>query len=178
MYELVRSNINGRFAMSAEDADLLRMAIIEAPGDYIEIGTLWGASAIFAALVHKLYDIPGKVYAIDPMIGYYGGDDGTRRPTIKDFINNTKRFSVNVELVQAYSDPFPLNVMASVVLIDGNHSAEWVEKDWKNSKQHSSRFVIFHDYNDPVISNYIERIDDWKIWKKCETMAVLERKHV
>lgn len=162
--------------MSKPDAELLQDALITAgDGDYIEIGTLWGGSAVLAALVKEMYSISGRVYAIDPMIGYYGADDGARRPAVSDFYDNLKRFSVDAELVQAYSDPFPINTIANVVLIDGDHSLEMVARDWMNTKEHSTRFIIFHDYNDPPIRDFVDSITDWHVYKKIDTMAVLER---
>ena len=43
---------------------LISMAQMAGPGDHVDIGTLYGASAIGVALMKKELEIDGKVYCI------------------------------------------------------------------------------------------------------------------
>ena len=179
LYEYVCANINGRFAMNEKDTDLLADCIIEGGnGNYIEIGTLYGASAIFAALVKRTQS--GKVYTIDPMTGYYGGLDciggALVKPSEEHFRQNVKNFDVKVELVKAKSDPWPLpRIKARVILIDGDHQLDAVMNDWHNAKRHSERFVIFHDYGNPDVAYTVNHIKSWKIWQEINSMVIMEK---
>ena len=161
--------------MSAQDAELLRKTIIKAgDGNYIEIGTLYGASAIFAVLVKRENKQKGWVYAIDPMTGYYGGDDGFRTVSVDDFYSNLEKFSAHVSLIREYSYPFPLNIKASVILIDGDHTLKAVKQDFESAKKYTNT-IIFHDYNDSAIYDFVNSLMDWKITDSIKTMAVIER---
>ena len=181
LYDYICRKIVGRFAMNAEDAKLLERIIVEAgDGNYIEIGTLYGGSAVLAALVKQTHNQTGRVYAIDPMIGYYGGldcvDGAKVDPSEAHFRKNLEIFSVDVNLIIAKSDPWPLShVKAAVILIDGDHSSQAVSADWQNAKRHAERFIALHDYGNPNVFDLAGRIRTWNTYATTKGMIVMEQ---
>ena len=174
--------LHGRICMGEKELELLRQAVQEA-STYLEIGTLWGGSLISALQANP--ELVG--WAIDPMDGYYGGPDQDGSvPDEKAFWENIRAAGVGrrVHLVIAKSHPFPQAVMAmqfDVVLIDGDHTAEGVERDWKNAAPRCKHLMIFHDIDDPAIMRLVDRIllmsGSWMLKNKTRRMAVLERIH-
>ena len=102
-------------------------------GDHLEIGSLFGASAIVAARTKREVKSEGKVICIDPMLTdeqepHFHVEGMT--PVEKLFFDNqelifivsTKAFG-NIELVRARSHPWPIdmNKRFTTAFIDGWH---------------------------------------------------------
>lgn len=104
------------------------------PGDHLEIGALWGATAIVAALAKKLSGTPGRVVCIDPMeyVHYEVWQASIRQKITPEVANtiptvvmrNAEALGVELELVRAPSQPWPVSGRFSSVLIDGWHEGE------------------------------------------------------
>lgn len=147
----VHSNINkqirGHFCMTPGEAVALASVIYDAgDGDHLEIGTMWGASAILAALTKKEYGLKGNVVVVDPFCDADAGGHG--QPDAKIFWANMEIMGVEdrIELIEKHSAPWPVgNRKFASALIDGDHQGEWPKTDWNNVRQHA-KIVIFHDY--------------------------------
>lgn len=153
--------------MLEDEVQALRRMVV-GKSSYVEIGTLWGGSAIEAATAEPKL----QVYAIDPFNGYYGGADkwvcGRREitPRIEDVIANLVDAGVNdrVTLVRSKSDPFPLpNMMFDCGFIDGDHAFETVLQDWRNLSARC-KTVAFHDVDDPDVARVVTSAKrKWKL---------------
>ena len=171
---------HGRIAMSDEDVIALCLMTKDAK-TYVEIGTLWGGSAIEVALAN-----PGlRLWCIDPFEGYYGDIDewaDRQKPTIGHVRENLEFAGVadRVTLVQASSDPFPLPDMEfDAGFIDGDHSADAVLNDWI-SLSTRCKAVAFHDVDDlsvaGVIEKYVRADEDWKQTYRTKRLICFKRR--
>ncbi len=130
-YDLVAGEIEGRIAMPKESAILLQETIREYGSPYIEIGTLYGGTAILAALMGV------RVYAIDPMDGY--NTTGNRDPInnltpVRAILErNLDYFGVQISMFEHRHPPFPKalkDFSFGVGLIDGRHDLESALADY------------------------------------------------
>lgn len=181
--------MRGRLALASEaEAECLaHYASME--GDYIEIGTLWGGTALIAALSKEDIFASGNVMTIDRMTGgWWNGKDPSvgRQPTPGDVLSNFAQFHVahRINVVMAESDPWPISdsVVPSVVFIDGDHSYEGAKRDWMNVRTRAECYVIFHDYNSdkhPGVKRVVDEIarkdGNWNCIQTTGTMIVFER---
>ena len=149
LFHEIDSKINGHVCMYENESDFLEKLIKDAGnGDHLEIGSMWGGSAIVAALTKKRLGLSGHVVCVDPFRdgdcspGFPGG-----HPDVNIFWKNMETMGVSdmVELVCAYSDPWPLgDRQFASILVDGDHAGDWPLIDWLNSKNHAN-MVIYHD---------------------------------
>ncbi len=171
---------NGRIAMSDEDVIALCLMTKDAK-TYVEIGTLWGGSAIEVALANPEL----RLWCIDIFDGYYGGVDhwsGGQTPSL-DMVRENLEFAGVADrttLVKAKSDPFPLAGMEfDAGFIDGDHSADAVLNDWINLSSRC-RAVAFHDVDDPavagVIEKYVRADGDWKQTYRTRRLICFKRR--
>lgn len=177
--------IHGRSAMWGIEAELLT-EICKSPGDHIEVGSLWGASAIIAA---RAKPRPGRIYSIDIMCGGYWstGDPGCklRIPTARDILENFAAAGVadRVTLVCSPSFPFPLppEIRPSTALIDAAHDAESVGRDWHSLSPITSHFIALHDYGEqhPAVETFINDCvladPGWRKYRQAHSLLVMER---
>ena len=131
-------------------------------GDYLEIGTLFGGSAISVAILKKLLKQSGLVFCIDPLNGYYRGRFGPNTTidphsdgcavTPETLFQNIRLFGVGdkIFVMQASSTDCPsLDALEfSVVYIDGDHWNGVPTRDWLYVKDYATRFVIFDNCDD------------------------------
>jgi hypothetical protein len=170
-------------------AEIIQLA---GDGDHLEIGTLFGGSAILVALLKKEYGYSGKVVCIDPLDGYYKGVKNqcweadpiakiqVNRKTLDD---NLRKFGVidEVEIIQSKSYPFPIeNRRFASTYIDGNHWQDWPSKDWRSVKDITEKYVLFDDYtkSHPAVVCACEEAknsNDWKVLFLKEASFALER---
>lgn len=176
---------HGRSAMWGIEADLLS-EICRTPGDHVEVGTLWGASAIIAA---QAKPPPGRIFSIDIMRGGYwaGGDPGCdlQSPTARDVLENFAHAGVaeRITLICARSHPWPLSlsVLPSTALIDAGHNAGDVRRDWQSVAPITSKFIALHDYGEqhPDVGKVIEAEiltdPNWRKYRQEHTLLVMQR---
>jgi len=110
---------------------------------YVEIGTLWGASACIAGLAGC------EVYCIDPFWGYE--DRLSPGPTPEDVMKNWIGQGLDpdkLHIYPYYHPPWPveINRRFDVGLIDGDHSWEAVNADFAGMG-HRVNYLMFHDIN-------------------------------
>lgn len=188
LYEQINSKIIGRIAIRPAEAELLSKYAGK-EGDYLDIGCLWGGTAILAALSKIENDVDGHVYTIDSMRGGYWahGDPEVENEALSytKVILNLRNFSVEsrVDVLVADSNPLPLpkDVKPTVVLIDGDHRYEGCMTDWLNVKKLEPDYVLFHDYNTkhPGVTRVIDQVkehdNEYKQIEIVDTMVVFER---
>jgi len=110
----VENNIIGRVANTIGDKKidnvevLLEYVLKAGGGNHLEIGTLFGGSAIAVAMLKREYSHSGMVFCIDPLDGYYGEN----RPDISGvsvsagtLFENIDKFDVGYRLavIKSYS---------------------------------------------------------------------------
>lgn len=186
--ENVKANMLGRMAEERDNV-LLVAATAACDGDHLEIGTLHGGSAIVVALIKKQFGYSGRVVCIDPFDGYYPNskryhklDILTHIPvTVETLRENMRRFGVELEIIQAYSDPFPItNRRFATAYIDGDHWNGMPLKDWNSVKGITDKFVTFDncDFNHPDVltaCNIAER--EWLPYKREGITCIVKSPH-
>jgi len=178
----------GRLAMTDGEAGLLN-EICTLPGDHIEIGTLWGATAILAALAKPA---DARVYTIDIMErGYWvTGDPGTPDsdvPTARRILTNFMRAGVahKITLMCGRSNPLPMpGIRPRTALIDGSHMERLLRTDWRNVAATTAEYVALHDYGAkyPGVQAVVERdiLQDagWELAGHVDSLIVVRRRGV
>jgi len=167
-YNEVARNIIGRIAMTQPEAEIIE-AIAARVSTWVEIGCLWGGSAILAALAN-----PGlRIYTIDPFGKYYDGD-----LSVETVLDNFMRFNVahQVSIIKARSSPWPLPKFLRVdaILIDGDHTIESVNADYESALAFTNKFILFHDYDDVLIHEFIHANVRLKVHHTSKRMIAFE----
>jgi hypothetical protein len=117
-------------------------------GDYLEIGTWRGASAIVAALTKERFGLGGSVVCVDHFCGYSGQAEnsdvirGQAETTMRDY------GACGIEIVQAPSRPFPESLggrLFSFALIDGDHWGGNPRLDFLEIQGRVQKFIMFDD---------------------------------
>lgn len=185
IYERISSEITGRLAIKPAEAQMLYNYLAGVKGLHVDIGCLWGGTAILAALAGCKH-----VYTLDIMrAGYWeSGDPETGTiPSCGAILDNFMRFGVahKISVIKGRSDPWLIDVgiKPATVLIDGGHDYEAVKKDIENVTQVCTDYMFIHDYNSggahPGITKAIKEADlaEWELVDVVETLAVfLKRK--
>ena len=128
--------------ISDDDGSVLAQTVRNAgDGDYLELGTFFGATAILASLTKKEYGIKGDVCCVDDL--QYFKDE--RTPAT--IMNNAERMGASIILNVAKTSPIPfLKRTFNCVFIDASHDIKSVLEDWINVRQVATKYVVFHDY--------------------------------
>ena len=144
----------GGFALSK--AAHLSRCMTQSEGNYVEIGTQFGFSAISVAAF-----VPGHIYCIDPMEKLAEDTEQTNYGNLRDghrahvgerliFERNVKHFGLEdkITLVEEFSDPWPLSPQLTfgVAYIDGDHRYEAVKKDFFNLIPFVTHYIVIDDY--------------------------------
>lgn len=182
----VKDKMLGRIADEQFNVRLMAATTL-CNGDHLEIGTLHGGSAIVVALLKKHYGYSGRVVCIDPLDGYYPNSKRYKKTDILTKIpicvetlqENMKRFDVELEIVQAYSDPFPIaGKRFATAYIDGDHWNGIPLKDWNAVKEITDNFVTFDncDFNHPDVLTACRIAEsDWKPYKREGITCIVSR---
>lgn len=190
----IQKGIIGRIAYEQHNCNYLAWAIAHAgDGNHLEIGTLFGGTAILAALIKRRYHLDGMIYCIDPLDGYYTGtayacatDPVSGWPVSREVLQeNLAAFGVDkqVRIIQARSQPWPEELKSETfasAYIDGNHWGDIPVLDWMMVKQCTTRMVVFdnHDQKHPSVLNAgkIAKSDaNWRVVLEQGISLVLER---
>lgn len=194
IYNQIASKISGRYAMWPMDAVGWYWCNQQFDKPTLEIGTAFGGSAIVAAFAKRDAGFTSKVYAVDPLNGYYGkgkvDNISSGMPSLELVKNNLARLGVEdmIELVPAFSPNIPNNLKEmkfGTVLIDGSHETADVLNDWKLAKSitEPGAVIFFHDiHKGSVLKAYQEIVNDYfskVVWEhKCKGDAFLWLKSV
>lgn len=163
-------------------------------GNHLDIGSLFGGSAILAGLVKKSNGLSGGVVCLDPLNGYYEGTrfNSSRDPSSGLVVNretlqkNIDHFGVDdiTSIVQKKSHPLPVEVASmkfSSVFIDGNHWQKYPLYDWEAVQPITEKFIIFHDCDQkhPAVRKAVSiacQHSDWELHIKNVSVVVVKRK--
>lgn len=180
------SPMTGRLALLSEaEAELLAEIVRHCPGPHVEIGCLWGGTAIIAALAKDA----GRVITIDPMAGgWWDTEDPTTntRPTPAAVLANFQQFGVahKISVCMAASHPWPLpdDLTPDTILIDGDHAYGGALADWRSASPRAGRYILVHDYGTgkhPGVQRMVDEVamNDpcWSELCRADTLIVFER---
>jgi len=169
----IHEQISGRYAGQHYDWGVLaEMTKWAGNGDHLEIGTLFGGSAILSALTKIKYGLTGNIVCIDPLDGYYGNkiDPGSNVAVTPEIVRkNFELFNVQdrIELVTKKSQPWPLSPdrKFNSAYIDGQHDYKACLSDWLNCKKCVDKVIQFdnHDMSHAAICNVVSQAskDEW-----------------
>lgn len=169
----------GRSGMTDAENELLSRTVKESR-IHVEVGCLWGASAIAAAKGGAK-----KIYTIDPMTGGWWDNEDPAvhlRPTRARVDENFKDYP-QIQIVQGYSSPWPLkHVYPDSFLIDGDHSYEGAKTDWQLATRYTLQTILVHDYDDkhPGVQQFVDTIArktvGWEFAEQVDSLIVFQRK--
>jgi hypothetical protein len=179
---------------------LMSMIANGGDGDHVEIGTLFGGSAIAAALIKKKLGLSGDIYCIDPFdaearsadIRLVKGPDAQTmedqsllNATAKDVRENAKLFDVRLKLIEKPSDPWPEELKDNVfttAYVDGDHLRDMPHKDYLNLKDRVSDYIGFDNYEEGYpdviggVNKAIQDGEDWVLFYKNASFVALRRR--
>lgn len=189
----VSARMIGRIADMEDGTLKMLIAVTMAGGgDHLEIGTLFGGSAIAAALMKKAEGLAGKVVCVDPLNGFYRktlgkvNDPITLIPINREtFEINLTRFNVEdrIELIAKYSDPWPWELedrMFASAYIDGEHHGNGPMNDWLNIRDRVISYVVFDncDQKHPAVvraCDFAAQDPNWREVHRGGITCILER---
>lgn len=188
LYDRINSKMIGRLATFPEELDLL-VKYTEIEGDHLEIGCLWGGTAILTALSKIKKKVSGHVYTVDFMQGgmWVKGDHehGYEIPSLEKIMQNIKTFRVGkrVSVIVDKSNPLPIpkDVKPVTVLIDGDHREAGCLLDWMNANHLKPEYVLIHDCDEihPGVQKVVEYITahepEWEMIEQAKSMVVFKR---
>jgi len=184
----IHERMKGRYAGQPYDWGVLAEMIKWAgDGDHLEIGTLFGGSAILSALTKIKYGLSGNIICVDPLDSYYGikVDPGSNVPVTPEIVRkNLELFNVQdrIELVTKKSQPWPLppNRKFNSAYIDGQHDYKACLSDWVNCEACVDKVIQFdnHDMAHAAICNVVSQVskDEWLTVHISGISAVLARR--
>jgi len=183
----VKARMIGRLADLQDGTLKMLMAVaLSGHGDHLEIGTLFGGSAIAAVLMKKMMELSGNVICLDPLDGYYRNssieadvDPITKLPVnLETVLENARRFSVSdrLEIITQRSYPWPVELEKrsfASAYIDGDHwNFPWL--DWLNVKDRVSRFIIFDncDLEHPDVMFACQKAEQDRNWRRVHSEGI------
>lgn len=166
---------------------LASMAISAGAGDHVEIGTLYGASAMVVAVAKAITKLPGTVYCIDPWINRKGTvaknnlqpniTEDNLSAKIDDVRENIKRLNetlagmglpeAKIELVKSSSQPWPKkleNHKFVTAYIDGLHYGDFPKKDLEECAKRTSYFIGVDNYEE-TYTDVMDAVHDFAFRK-------------
>lgn len=172
IYDEISQDIIGRIAISKDEADLLA-SITKKSSLHIEVGCLWGATAILAALAGAK-----RVYTVDTMKGWWwetGDPVAKQKPTPEIILENFRKFGVEkqIQAIRSNSNPWPLlGIYPDTFFIDGDHSFEGFKHDWNIAIQITQKAIIAHDVDNkhPGIVKALSEISS-PLWRESKRVG-------
>jgi hypothetical protein len=163
MAEMIVRDINGRAADSGRSLPALGKVVhMAGPGDHVEIGTLFGASAIMAALVKEEFGMTGQIYCIDPLtardpnIQYHEDNErikNNKEATLEIVLENFDKFKVSDRIVMLPqpSVPWPEDLKDHQFVsgfIDGDHFHGMPWQDFLNTRDRVKNFLMIDNFEE------------------------------
>ena len=152
---------------------LAEMVFRAGDGDYLEIGTWKGASAIIAASTKIEYRLSGMIYCVDHFCGYHNEYIGTQ-----EAMDNFKKYNVldriNIIVAPARPLPFMKQIRFESAFIDGDHWEDNPYLDFKEIEGQVNKYILIDDYNHDARHTVMENVDrilkDFPIWGISDVM--------
>ena len=171
---------------------LASMIATAGPGDHVDIGSLFGASALTAALVKKKMGWSGVVYCVDPYESRTGkvAMPRTMDPAIFEgnpeaLLRNAEKLGVELKLIQKSSDPWPDELKDSIfasAYIDGCHVDGIPKKDFLSLRGRVTGYIGWDNYEESVpevmsAANYSfsDECPDWSLFYKNYIFLAIRR---
>ncbi len=174
MNQSLQPKFRGRILTSGPRRELLQKMVQQYVGDYVEIGTAYGSSAILAALANPEI----TVHCIDPMDGMYGtnqvdirtGKFPTPELLEENCSDNGIEYGTRVVLHQQKHPPFPEAIVDhqfGVGYIDADHSREGCLQDYHGLRDWC-QCLIFDNYEKGSVRWVVGQAlkDGWEIEKE------------
>lgn len=184
----ISEQIEGRMCGKPHDWGLLSKMIVWAGGGpHLEIGTLFGGSAILAACTKQAFGLSGSVTCVDPLDSYYGNPvdvQSNTEVTVDTVKKNAEMFDVldYIEIVPELSFPWPLGERKfTSAFIDGSHDYDDVLEDWRACAQSVKKVVLFDNYDvvhhgiAQVVKIALEQHPEWTLLHASGVAAILAR---
>ena len=188
LVDYVNKRLIGRVALNGDDQAQMLTEITAVPGLHVEIGCLWGGTAILAALAKREAGVNGHVLSIDIMTGgFWNTEDPEihKRPHPQDVYMNAIRFGVEgmISVLRYPSHPWPFNAGLQPVtaLIDGDHGYDGCRKDWLSMKDITKSVIMFHDYHpyypgvQRVVNDMVRKDENWRELRHIDRLIAFER---
>lgn len=167
------------------------MAALAGDGDHVDIGALYGASALTVALTKKKLGLKGDVYCIDPYNAeerdaIVSGGAGLSSPvsaTAEELLKNAEHFGIELKLIQKYSHPWPEELKDNTfatAYIDGAHGGDGPMNDFLNLRGRVTDYIgtdnMEEEYPDVVRMVLFAAVqDDWHLYYKNLIFVALRR---
>lgn len=189
----VAKNIKGRAADYGLSLPFLAAMVEAAPdGDHVDIGSLFGASALVVALMKKELGHKGKVYCIDPydaeeratqVVAGKDLDPNLVSASPEELLANAEKFGVELVLIRKKSNPWPEeleNHAFATAYIDGDHLGDAPWKDFENLRGRVTNYIGCDNYEEEyadVVSALYKAMDtdDWFLYYKNITFVAIRR---
>lgn len=148
MAKEISERIIGGVGCANEDAALLaEIAFRAGHSDHLELGTLFGGTAILMAMAKREFGFDGDVYCIDNFS--YLSDVYPVGPEL--VLSNAALFGVadRIQVLEGNTYPLPPDITEGwygSTYIDAAHDFPHCQRDWLSVKDISD-VVIFHDYD-------------------------------
>jgi len=156
---------------------LASMAAAAGDGDHVDIGSLYGASALVVALTKKELGLEGDVYCIDPYDAKKRATQavagkGLSTPlsaTAEELAENAEDFGVKLILVQKESHPWPEDLKDNIFVsayVDGDHKGEAPLDDFKNLRSRVTGYIGTDNFEEeyPDVVGAVLEVADWEDW--------------
>ena len=165
----------GRPLLGLEAAEVLMECVAGTTGDYVEIGSAWGGSAVMAGMAMEAVGRPGIIVCIDPFTREVALEGSDQR--LKQFWDTMIHYDLHqrVFAFKQYSPPFPLAAyyhIYSVSLIDGNHFGDAPGDDFNVLTKRTTDYMLFDNAEIEAVGDTIDIIlettKQWEEYKRVE----------
>jgi predicted O-methyltransferase YrrM len=155
-----------------EQESLLWLALNSPAGNFMEIGSFCGGSAVLLCLVRRMMGVGPTVFSVDRTFSDWGNAFNRNVYRVGKFKDISKQIECDSNELDKYYDNSPL----SFVFIDGWHSFSAVLRDFEKVCPWlvPGAIVAFHDtapqpYKKGQIEHYYRRaVENYKEWTQVE----------
>lgn len=166
-------DVLGRKLVQDSHATGLLCQAVRNSGDenYFEIGSLYGGSAITAALTKKEFKLAGRIICVEP--------------NPRSILENASIFGVKdrIKIHKMTSEEMYLmpDINVSCAFIDGDHRPPHPTQDWAKLAYVSSKYVIFDDVDksEPGVTGAFHvalEYQNWNLVHFSNAIAIFERR--
>ena len=161
-------------------AEVLMNCVADTDGDYAEIGSAWGGSAVMAAMAMEAAGRPGIVVCVDPF---------SKESEIKGLDKKLDQFwstmihygiHQRIFAFKQYNPPFPLAAyfhMFSVSLIDGNHYGDSPADDFNELTKRTTEYLLIDNVEIVDVNYVVEQALETNDWEEYKTVEYESNAH-